>query len=156
MENKKLFRSIDDYMLAGVCGGLADYFKIDSSLVRIVFVLLTLFGGSGILIYLILWLVIPREEGEEKEIDREEKMREFANDVKGRAKSMAKEIKRDVKVKKMETKIKKSGKRINVLGIVLILIGLVAILDQIVPMMVDWNFFWPGLLILVGFLLLFR
>ena len=54
MKDRKIFRSIDDYMVAGVCGGLADYFKIDSSLVRIIFVLLILSGGSGVLIYLIL------------------------------------------------------------------------------------------------------
>lgn len=149
MERKKLFRSTDDYIIAGVCGGLADYFNIDSSLIRIIFILLTLFGGGGILIYLILWLVTPKEKGEEIEIDREEKIKEFAKDVKGKAKSMAKEINRDIKVKK-------SGKRINVLGIVFILIGIAAIWNQISPMIIDWNFFWPGLLVVIGFLLLFK
>ncbi|HPT66106.1 MAG TPA: PspC domain-containing protein [Candidatus Woesebacteria bacterium] len=149
MENRKIFRSIDDYMVAGVSGGLAKYFKIDSSLVRIIFVLLALSGGTGILLYLILWLIVPKEEGVEKEIDREEKIKEFAEDVKGRAKSMAKEI-------KIDTKIKKPRKNINVLGIVLILVGIVAVWNQISPITIQWNFFWPGLLILVGILVLFR
>ena len=148
MNDRKIFRSIDDYMVAGVCGGLANYFKIDSSLVRIIFVLLALSGGCGVLIYLILWLVVPKEKGVEKEINREEKLEEFVEDVKGRAKSMAKEI-------KIDTKIKKTAK-INILGIVLILVGGVAIWNQIFPMRIEWNFFWPGLLILVGILALFR
>lgn len=149
MEGKKLFRSIDDYMVAGVCGGLADYFKIDSSLIRIIFVLLVLSGGAGILVYLILWLVVPKEEGEERKIDREEKMKEFTDDIKSKAKSMAKEI-------KIDTKIKKSSKKINIFGVILILIGIAAIWNQISPILIDWNFFWPGLLILIGILVLFR
>ena len=144
-----MFRSVDDYMVAGVCGGLSDYFKIDSSLVRIIFVLLTLSGGAGILIYFILWLVVPKEVGIEKEINREEKVKEFADDVKNKAKSMAKEI-------KIDTKIKKSGKKINIFGIALILVGIVAIWNQIAPIAIDWNFFWPGLLILIGILVLFK
>jgi len=149
MNDRKIFRSIDDYMIAGVCGGLANYFKIDSSLVRIIFVLLILSGGSGILIYLILWLVVPKEKGIEKEIDREEKLEEFIEDVKGRAKSMAKEI-------KIDTKIGKPRKNINVLGIILVMVGIVAVWNQISPMTIQWNFFWPGLLILIGILILFK
>ena len=149
MENKKIFRSIDDYMIAGVCGGLADYFKIDSSLIRIIFVLLILSGGSGILIYFILWLVVPKKEGIEKEINREEKIKEFAEDVKDRAKSMAKEI-------KIDTKIKKPRKNINILGIILVMVGIVAVWNQISPITIQWNLFWPGLLILVGILVLFK
>jgi len=148
MKDRKIFRSIDDYMVAGVCGGLADYFKIDSSLIRIIFVLLALSGGSGILIYLILWLVLPKEIGIEKEIDREEKVKEFAQDVKNKAKSMAKELKVESKIKKM--------KKTNILGIVLVLVGIVAIWNQISPITIEWNFFWPGLLILIGILVMFK
>jgi phage shock protein C len=45
--------------MAGVCGGLADFFGLDSTLVRLVFVLLALFGGHGLLLYLILWMIMP-------------------------------------------------------------------------------------------------
>jgi len=148
MEGKKLFRSIDDNIIAGVCGGLAEYFRIDSSLVRIIFILLAIGGGSGLLIYLILWLVIPKEKGIEKEINREKKVKEFADEVKDKAKSMAKEI-------KLETKIKRT-KRINVLGVILILVGLTAIWNQIFPKMIDWDMFWPVVLVLIGTLLIFR
>jgi len=61
MENKTLFRTKDS-MIAGVCGGIAEYFGMDKSLVRIIFVLLVLAGLSGILLYLIMWLVVPVEK----------------------------------------------------------------------------------------------
>jgi phage shock protein C len=58
-DNKKLYRSRNDQMIAGVCGGLAEYFDIDPSIMRLIFVLLALAFGHGILIYLILLLVMP-------------------------------------------------------------------------------------------------
>jgi phage shock protein PspC (stress-responsive transcriptional regulator) len=61
MNEKRLTRSQTDRMIAGVCGGLGDYFGIDATLMRLVFVALTLLGGHGILIYLILWLVMRSE-----------------------------------------------------------------------------------------------
>ncbi|MDD2224922.1 MAG: PspC domain-containing protein [Candidatus Shapirobacteria bacterium] len=149
METKKLFRSVDDNIVAGVCGGLAEYFQIDGSLVRIIFILLAIGGGSGVLIYLILWLVVPSvNQNSSGKQNKEEKIKEFADEVKDKTKSMAKEI-------KLETKIKRT-KRINILGVVLILIGLTAIWNQIFPKMIDWDMFWPIILILVGMLLIFR
>ena len=57
---KRLVRSSMDKKVAGVCGGLARYFDIDATLVRVVFVLLTLFSGGGLILYIILWLVMPQ------------------------------------------------------------------------------------------------
>ena len=62
MQTRQLRRSRTNRRIAGVCGGLAAYFGIDPTLIRILFVLLALPGGApGILIYLILWLVMPEE-----------------------------------------------------------------------------------------------
>ena len=58
---KKLYRSSEDRHIAGVCGGLAEYFEIDSSIVRLLFVLFALTGGPGLLIYIILAIVVPEE-----------------------------------------------------------------------------------------------
>lgn len=55
----RLYRSRQDRMLAGVCGGLGEYFNIDSSLVRLGLVLLIVFGGTGFLAYIIAWIIIP-------------------------------------------------------------------------------------------------
>lgn len=57
---KKLYRSNTDIKLCGVCGGLAEYFDIDPTIIRLIFIFLTLFGGGGVLIYLICALVIPK------------------------------------------------------------------------------------------------
>lgn len=56
---KRLCRSRQNRKLAGVCGGIADYLGWDPTLVRVAWIVLTLLGGSGILIYLIFWLVMP-------------------------------------------------------------------------------------------------
>jgi phage shock protein PspC (stress-responsive transcriptional regulator) len=57
---KKLYRSNTNRKLSGVCGGLAEHFDIDPTIIRLIFIFLTLFGGGGLLIYLICALVIPK------------------------------------------------------------------------------------------------
>ncbi|MHB1686239.1 MAG: PspC domain-containing protein [Ignavibacteriaceae bacterium] len=59
--NKKLYRSRKDKMIGGVAGGLGEYFDIDPTLIRIIFVVALVLGGSGFLAYLILWIVVPEE-----------------------------------------------------------------------------------------------
>lgn len=61
--DKKLRRSTKDCKIAGVCGGLAEYFDIDSTIVRIIYLLASLFSAAfpGILVYLILMLVMPKD-----------------------------------------------------------------------------------------------
>jgi phage shock protein C len=58
---KKLFRSRRDKMIAGVCGGLAIYFNMDPTWVRLIFILCLMLGGSAILVYVIMWLIVPKE-----------------------------------------------------------------------------------------------
>lgn len=58
-QHKRLYRSSRDKKIAGVCGGLAEYFSIDSTIVRLIFILFLLLGGSAILVYLIMWIVVP-------------------------------------------------------------------------------------------------
>ena len=59
MEPKRFYRSTTDKRIAGVAGGLAEYFAIDPLLVRLVFVILVLAGGGGLLLYIILWIITP-------------------------------------------------------------------------------------------------
>ena len=58
---KRLQRSRTEKMLGGVCGGLAAYFGVDPTLVRVLWIAMTLIVGVGILLYLILWVVMPLE-----------------------------------------------------------------------------------------------
>ena len=59
MNEKKLYKSSTDKKLAGVCGGIAEYFNIDSTLVRLGWVLFSLLGGSGLLAYIIASIIMP-------------------------------------------------------------------------------------------------
>lgn len=56
---KRLHRSKQQRVVAGVCGGLGDYFAVDPIWFRIGFVVLAIGGGSGVLIYLLMWLIVP-------------------------------------------------------------------------------------------------
>ncbi|MEK9155185.1 MAG: PspC domain-containing protein [Patescibacteria group bacterium] len=63
MENKKLYRSATDRMFTGVCGGLAEYFAVDSSLLRLIWVLVVVFTGfvPGVLVYVVAIFVMPEK-----------------------------------------------------------------------------------------------
>ena len=61
MRNRVLRRSRTDRSIAGVCGGLANYFGIDSTILRIVMLCLIIFGGMSLWVYIIMWLLIPEE-----------------------------------------------------------------------------------------------
>lgn len=61
MNNKKLYRSMAEKKLCGVCGGLAEYFDIDPTLVRILWVIFTLMGGTGLLAYIICAVIMPQQ-----------------------------------------------------------------------------------------------
>ncbi|MDA2803456.1 PspC domain-containing protein [Nocardiopsis suaedae] len=58
---KRLRRSTDQRMLTGVCGGIGQFVGIDANIVRLAFAVFTLLGGSGILLYIIAWIIIPEE-----------------------------------------------------------------------------------------------
>lgn len=64
---RRLYRKREGQIVAGVCAGLADYLGIDVTIVRLVFAALTIFGGAGVLLYVIAWAVVP-EEGEKSSI----------------------------------------------------------------------------------------
>lgn len=62
MNGKKLYRSDENKMLAGVCGGIAEYFGIDPTLIRLAWVVFSLLGGSGLLAYILAAIIIPRDD----------------------------------------------------------------------------------------------
>ena len=136
----RLYRSRTDKVIGGVSGGLADYINIDPVVVRILFVLLAIFGGSGVLVYIILWIAIPEapigyqvfEEKKNDEVIVEET-------------EETEEIETGGSSRKTNTSL--------IAGIVLIVFGLVMLMSQLVPM---WNImqFWPLLLIVAGVLLI--
>jgi len=62
MKTKKLYRSKKNRVIAGVCGGIGEYFNTDPTLIRLIWVFFVLIGGSGILAYIIAWIIIPEEK----------------------------------------------------------------------------------------------
>ncbi|MCZ2114366.1 MAG: PspC domain-containing protein [Anaerolineae bacterium] len=64
MEEKRLTRVEEGRMIAGVCTGLGRYFGVDPTIIRILFLLLFLFAGGGVLLYLILWAIMPLDKAD--------------------------------------------------------------------------------------------
>src|SRR5690349_20934107 len=63
-EPRRLYRSTDDRILAGVCGGLAEHLSLDARAVRIAFAVLAFVGGTGLILYAAFWAVVPQRVGE--------------------------------------------------------------------------------------------
>lgn len=70
--SKRLYRSTEERMFAGVCGGIAGYLDVDPTLVRLFFVALTLMGGPGIIIYLVLMLIVPEQPFQDQKVKNDE------------------------------------------------------------------------------------
>ena len=56
---KRLYRSKKERMIAGVCGGIAEYFNLDPTLIRLIWIAFTFAGGAGLLAYMIAWIIVP-------------------------------------------------------------------------------------------------
>jgi phage shock protein C len=141
----RLTRSRTDVMIAGVCGGLSKYFKIDPTLIRLIFVLLTLAGGSGVLIYFILWIVMPREDMPDtsQTLNGEE--------IGRRANLVGQEMRQIVSQPNTRT--------VQFIGIALVVLGMVYLVQNLhIPWLVWFNdrLLWPVLIIVAGALLLAR
>ena len=59
---KRLYRSKTNRVIGGVCGGIGEYFGIDPTIIRLIWVILALMGGAGIIAYIIAWIIIPEEK----------------------------------------------------------------------------------------------
>ena len=118
--SKKLFRDTEDKFLGGVCAGLAHYFGIDTLWVRILWLVLVFFFGTGILIYIILWILIPQAEttaeklqmkGEPVNISNiERKIREEFQDVSSRVKDGVNDVTKKVKSSEFKKNVEHRAK----------------------------------------------
>lgn len=148
---KKLYKSRQDKVIDGVCGGLGEYFGVDPVVVRIVFVILTLWGGAGIILYILGMLLIPEATSSEK---KEKKM------VENTEKPIAEEVSEKVK-KAAEETLKETEKNLKkargsqIFGVILIFLGLFFMLETFFPWF-DLGRFWWAVLIILGLWLLFK
>lgn len=121
MKNK-LYRSKKNCVIGGVCGGIAEYFDIDPTLVRLLAILIFFFGGSGIIAYIIGWIIIPQNPNGNTEDNSENK-----EEIKGKIKKGT-----DKENKKVEENLPEEGSkgkseknRNIILGVILIIVGLI-------------------------------
>ena len=83
---KRLYRSTQDRMFAGVCGGIGEYLDVDPTLVRLVFVALSLLSsGSGLVIYIILMLIVPEQPAEQRKLKPKHEVTETPSEDAGAA-----------------------------------------------------------------------
>lgn len=148
--NTKLCRSRTDSMIGGVCGGLGQYLGIDSTIVRLFFVLLALGNGVGALIYLLLWLIVPRE-GQAEETTMEETIRAGAGEIAERARALGDDLREAVRHPNPQAGL--------IIGVALTVLGVVFLLQNLNLTWLRWLDFdvlWPVLLIVAGLALLLR
>ena len=144
--SKKLYRSTKDRMLGGVAAGLGKYFDIDPTLVRVLFVVTLFLGGTGVIAYLILWIIVPEEpikftgagtttEKTETEGDNQKQENQFdANEY-------------------YSSLDKQREKRRTFAGLILLVLGLIFLADNFLPR-INIGDFWPLVLVAVGIAIL--
>jgi phage shock protein PspC (stress-responsive transcriptional regulator) len=156
MEPKRLYRSLTDRKFAGVAGGLAEYFMIDPLLIRLIFVVLTLAGGGGVLIYLVLWIVTPEQRyipnnknmGNQTPPPREDHPENEPQKEPGYSESAP--FAASVSHPPVN---RHKGSLIG--GLVLITLGALFLADELIPQ-IHFEDMWPVILIVVGVGLLIK
>ena len=146
MKNK-LYRSKKDCVIGGVCGGIAEYFDVDPTLIRLLAVLVFFLGGSGIIAYIVGWIIIPQNPNGNAEGNSENK-----EETKGKIKKAEENL--------LEEKSKGNSERNRniILGIILIIVGLVFMGTTLFPWItwIAWGTFWPVIIIVVGLVIMIR
>lgn len=137
---KRLYRSRKWRVFGGVAGGLAEYFGLDPILMRVIFVIITLINGIGILLYIILWIIIP------------EVPFEIAYQIKPEDQTPKEGLNENFEP---AAENKTNGKGRIVVGAVLIIIGMLFFFERFIP---SFNFedFFPALLIIIGLALIWN
>lgn len=128
--NKRLERDLQNRVLGGVCSGLGNYFEVDPTIWRVLFFILFWLGLSGLLIYIILWMVMPA----------------------GQTQSNHSSFAQDAEVVSEDGEPKRSRGNMTA-GLILIGIGAIALLARYIPQ-ISWHTIWPVILIGIGIYLI--
>ena len=129
-------------MIGGVAAGLAEYLNIDPTIIRLLFVLMVVVGGSGVLLYIILWIVLPSDENiltNEKDSTMEE--------------NNAQEQNQNQQFSPDNNKYKKKDDGSLIAGLILIALGVIFLVIRYFPR-IDFGDLWPIILIIIGIVLL--
>lgn len=140
-ETLRLTRSTTHRMIAGVCGGLSEYFHVDVTLIRVVAVVLAFWHGLGILLYIVMWLMVPLAGAAITTVDQS--VQQVGQEMRQAAQKFSGDRRRSLGA--------------IVFGTILILIGLNSILGQFWSWRwIHLDLWWPLVIIAAGFLILIR
>lgn len=126
---KKLQRDINHKVIGGVCAGLANYFDVDATLLRLLFAFLILFACTGLWLYIILWIVIPAGIDSQPTAETVDTLMENA------------------------PQNPQANKSSLIVGLILIGLGALGLIHRFVPAF-NWQMVWPIILIVLGLVLL--
>ncbi len=129
---KYLYRSRKNRIIAGVCGGLGEYLGVDPVLIRIAWVIVSFFGGAGILAYVIAWIIIPDEKTKTSVLD------DWRS---GKRTSVTANAEEDRQVR-------------YIFALFLIFIGVMFLLSNIGWSFWSWGYTWPAVLIVLGIIII--
>jgi len=141
---QRLYRSEDDKVISGLCGGIGEFFDLDPTIIRIVFVILTIWGGVGVILYIIGVLVVSVRPSSLAEGEKKTKNTDFTDKIN--------EIAQDLK-EKVNNKNRKMPRGEVIIGSAIILFGLLLFIENFFPHY-GLDLFWPIVLILFGFYVL--
>ncbi len=139
---RRLYRSDTDVIIAGVAGGLGEYFEIDPVIIRLLFLSSIFFGGFGIPVYIVLWILLPKKHT--GTAASEETIKENVAEMRNKVESFTENM-----------RVPAVGKNPrNLFAIILILLGTILFLSKLG--IIHMDLLWPLFLILVGFFLFTR
>ncbi|MCZ6600626.1 MAG: PspC domain-containing protein [Acidobacteria bacterium] len=145
---RRLTRNTRKAILGGVAAGFGDYIDMDPVLIRLIFIILCLAGGAGLIIYIVAWLVMPRDDQVDQEGASEgmpPPADQFANEVKAAGERVVDNIRRSTT---------DAGRGRVIGGLILMLLGFLFLMNQIYSL--DWlrfRYLWPLVLVGVGVML---
>lgn len=170
MEDKRFYRSNQHRIIGGVCGGLGDYFDIDPVIMRIVFFILAFAGGGGVLIYLILWILVPEEpvlyakgasQGNNQKNHSQANSNPYNTENMNAENVHFEEMGNDTQSNnnpKNGNAPQKSPEKNNgtlIAGIMLIVLGCMFLIDRFIPN-INFGDLWPLILVAIGVILIYE
>lgn len=142
---KKLYRLETDRVIGGVCSGLGEYFNLDPSLIRLIFVVLAFAGGSGLPLYLVLWVILPKKSN--LDMSTEEVINDNTREIKDKTKTFEAEVKewsRDEDLRQY-------------MGVALLVLGMIFLVKNLgLANFFPFDELWPIVLVLFGVVFLSR
>lgn len=144
---ERLYRSQTDRIIGGVCGGLGEYLRIDTTVIRLLFVLLALGSGVGLMVYLVMWLVVPAEGT----VSNQDTLHENAGEIAARTRTFGADLKRSLRNPDRQTGL--------FIGAGLVSLGFIFLCKALgLPLLRSFNLgvWWPVILIVLGVLVVLR